>query len=90
MSGTLSKALGRMVQYARADALRPKVLFIEEPFADLDLHQQRMVERWLKGFVKYQQGGILISSSSPKHVRFLSPKMISLSGTDGNMKTIIT
>lgn len=88
ISGTLSKDLVKLVQYARADALKPKLVCIEEPYAEMDLRRQDMIDAWLKHFTSYRKGGLLISTSLPRKMRFLSPKLISLSKKSPN-KTII-
>ena len=88
LSGTLSKDLIRVVQYARADALRPKLLCIEEPYAGIDPRRHDVIDRWLKYFLHHHKGGLLLSTSLPRRMRFLSPKLIALSGSSSN-KTMI-
>ena len=88
LSGTLSKELIRVVQYARADALRPKLLCIEEPYAGIDARRYDVIDRWLKYFLYHHKGGLLLSTSLPRKMRFLSPKLISLSGSSSS-KTLI-
>ena len=89
LSGTLSKDLVKVVQYARADALRPKLLCIEEPYAGIDARRHDIIDRWLKYFLHHHKGGLLIGTSLPRKMRFLSPKLISLLGSSSNKSIIL-
>ena len=87
--GSLPEPPKRLLQYARAEVMQAKVLFIEEPLKNIRSDQYATVRNWLQDYVQKNNGGCIFTSIQAEQWRFLQPKHIRLSGGGSSFKTEI-
>lgn len=88
--GNLNRVAKKMVQYARADLLQPKVLFIESPYDNILLDHRRMIRTWLANFISVQKGCLLFSTVYSGGWEYLPAQIVSLEGGNQTAGTIIS
>lgn len=88
--GNLNRVARKMVQYARADLLQPKILFIESPYDNIILDQRRMIRTWLANFISVQKGALLFSTVYSGGWEYLPAQIVSLEGGNQTAGTIIS
>jgi len=79
----------RLLQYARADVLKPKLLFIEEPLKYLRIEEYNLIKMWLKDYVFLNRGACFFTSMYEDFWDFLKPKSLNLSGEEVGVLTMI-
>ena len=72
----------RYLLIVRAVMLKPKVLFIENPFMDLDREQVRIFGKYLAGLVKEKNITLIISNINLDFVQSYADQIIYLTSTD--------
>ena len=87
--GNLPEAPKRLIQYARAEVLQPKLLFIEEPLKSVRDEHHPLIKNWLASFIKEKRGACLFTSTSSECAEHISATIIELSGGDKTIKTFI-
>ena len=88
--GNLNRVAKKMVQYARADLLEPKILYIESPYDNILLDQRRMIRTWLANFISVQKGALLFSTVYSGGWEYLPARIINLEGGNKTAGTIIS
>lgn len=84
---SLPEAPKKLLQYARAEVLQPKILFVQEPLKDIRSDLHLTVRNWLKEFTN--QGGACVFTSLPaRDWSFLTPDVVELAGGSDTKKTI--
>jgi NitT/TauT family transport system ATP-binding protein len=79
----------RLLQYARADVLKPKLLFIEEPLKYIRIEQYNLIKMWLKDYVYLTRGACFFTSMYEDYWDFLNPQILNLSGEEVGVVTMI-
>ena len=87
--GGLPEPPKRLLQYARAEVMQPKILFVEEPLKNLRSEQHADVKKWLQNYVQKNSGGCIFTSVQSEPWGFLQPKHIRLTGGGASFKTEI-
>ena len=87
--GGLPQPPKKLLQYARALVLNPKILFIEEPLKNIRSEHYNQVKTWLKEYILQEKAGCLFTSVSSEQWGDLKPQCIRLSGGGVSFKTII-
>ena len=87
--GGLPEPPKRLLQYARAEVMQPKILFIEEPLKNIRSEQYAIVRKWLQDYVQNINGGCIFTSVESEPWGFLQPRHIRLSGGGSSFKTEI-
>ena len=77
----------KLLQYARAEVLQPKLLFIQEPLKDIRPDLYPIVQTWLKEFIA-NGGGCVFSSLPDQDWSFLEPDVVVLAGGSDTKKTM--
>ena len=77
----------KLLQYARAEVLQPKLLFIQEPLKDIRADISPTVQKWLADFVT-NGGGCVFSSLPDQDWSFLRPEVVDLTGGSDTKKTM--
>jgi ABC-type multidrug transport system ATPase subunit len=90
VAGNLNRVATKMVQYARADLLEPKIVYIEAPYDNIILEQRRMIRTWLANFISMKKGALIFSTVYAGGWEYLPARIISLKGGDQNAGTIIS
>ena len=88
--GNLNRVAKKMVQYARVDLIKPKILYIEAPYDNIILEQRRMIRTWLANVISVQKGVLLFSTVYSGGWEYLPAKIISLEGGNRTAGTIMS
>ena len=85
----LSLGTKQKVAIARAFALKPDLLLLDEPFSSLDMQSREMFQQELRNIAKKQKQTMLFVTHSIDEALFLGDKIIVLSKTPANIKEIV-
>lgn len=85
----LSFGIKQKVAIARAFALKPDVLLLDEPFSSLDMQSREVFQQDIRNMAKKQKQTMLFVTHSIDEALFLGDKIIVLSETPANIKEII-
>ena len=85
----LSLGTKQKVAIARAFAVKPDVLLLDEPFSSLDMQSREQFQQEIRNVAKKQKQTILFVTHSIDEALFLGDKILVLSESPANIKEIV-
>ena len=82
-ASSVSRGEARRTSIARALAVRPAVLMLDEPFANVDAASCTAIEKLLRTVAQESGTSVILTSHDSSRVRAISDKLVSL--VDGNV-----